>query len=141
MPVRVILCALSGEKIDCILPAGATVRDLKAALWQRGGVKPSLLRLVTISGSECEDEADLITLTECPLADVLDRKTLKRVLLEVELHAVLCMDVCFVCAASSARRCAGCRRTRYCSRACQLHDWRRHRLHCTARLRRFPAHA
>ena len=49
-------------------------------------MKPSLLRLITISGSECEDEARVLDLTECPLPDLLDLKTLKRVLLEVELH-------------------------------------------------------
>ena len=130
MPVRISLRMLSGESEHCVLPSCGKVRDVKFVLQQRRGVKPSLLRLLTTSGSKCEDEARLVDFAECLLADLLDPKTLKRILLEVELHVVVCSDACSVCAAAPARVCAGCRLTRYCSRACQLHDWRHHREHC-----------
>ena len=132
MPVQVSVRLLSGDTRNCLLPGSATVRDLKAILSQRAGVKPSRLRLVTPAGQQCEEEAGLLALVDCPLADLLDPKALKSIQLELTLHAVICSDACSVCEAGSARRCAGCRLMRYCSRACQLRDWRRHREHCKA---------
>lgn len=141
MPVHVSVHMLSGEACECLLLGSAVIRDLKLVLGHRAGVKPSRLQLVTPVGRQCEDEAGLLELAECPLADLLDPKTLKNVLVELTLHAIICSDVCSVCEAGSARRCGGCRLLRYCSGACQLRDWRRHRVHCKARSGRFRAHA
>ena len=130
MPVLVSVRMMSGEVLDCCLPGLYTVRDLKVVLFQRTGIKPSRLRLVTPAGRLCEEENGLLEVWGCPLADVLDSKVLKRVLLELTLHAIVCSDACFVCEARYARRCGRCLVARYCSESCQMQDWQRHRADC-----------
>ena len=130
MPVRVSVFMLSGESKPCVLASSATVRDFKNALRVCGGPKRSRLRIFTTSGSECGDDMVLLDLSDCPIVDLLDPETLKRVLLEVDLRGVVSSDACSVCGASSARFCANCRCTRYCSKECQAQDWREHRKRC-----------
>ena len=130
MPVLVSVRMMSGEVLDCSLPVLCTVRGLKVALFQRAGIKPSRLHLVTPEGRLCEEEDSLLEVWGCPLADVLDPKVLKRVLLELTLHAIVCNDACFVCEARYTRRCGRCLVARYCSESCQLQDWQRHRTDC-----------
>ena len=127
---------LSGEVLDCFLPGPSTVRDLKLALRQRAGIKPSRLQLVTPEGRLCEEEDGLLEIWGSILAGMLDPKVLKRVLLELTLHAIVCSDVCFVCEARFARRCGRCLIVRYCSESCQMQDWSRHRKECCVRKER-----
>ena len=122
MPVSVSVRMLSGDSKECKMAAMATVRNLKYALSQQCGSRAKLWHIYNKSFIKCASEDSLLDMAECPLVDLLDPITLKRLLLEVELHAVVCTDDCSVCGAASARKFGGCRQTRYCSRACQLHD-------------------
>lgn len=133
MPVHVTMWMLSGKRHQRCLKGSQTVRDIKAILSHHFAVKTWRIQLLTPPGHLCDEEASLIDLVDCPLTDVLDPKAQKNVMLELDLHVVVSSAACSVCEADFARRCAGCRLTRYCSRACQLQDWRRHKTHCKAR--------
>ena len=121
MPVSVSVRMLSGDWNECKMPATASVGNLKYALSQQCGSRPNLWHIYNASFIKCASEDSLLDMAECPLADLLDLITLKRLLLEVELHALVCSDVCSVCGAASARnKCGACRQTQYCSRAANV---------------------
>ena len=135
MPVHVTIQMLNGEVYDMLngqVHGHADVHSLKMMLSQLVGVRPSRLELVSLTGRRCGRGERILDLTEWPLADILDPKVLRRVQMEVTLNAIVCDTQCFVCGAGAALLCLGCRRRRYCSRACQLNDWQDHKRSCGA---------
>ena len=133
MPVQVILrCFLSGEQLhECIVSCNSTIHELKSNLGYLMEVKTSRLQLLTPGGELCTDSATMLEVLECPLLDLLDPKTSRRLLFEICLYAFVSGNMCYVCEAAPARRCSGCQVTRYCSRRCQKQDWQRHKDYCT----------
>jgi len=69
MPVLVSVRMMSGEMLECCLPGFYTVKDLKVALFQRAGIKPSRLRLVTPAGRLCAEEDGLLEVWGGPLEE------------------------------------------------------------------------
>lgn len=132
MPVHVTTWALNGKKGECSLPGSTKFRDLKKMIYYSTGAKPSLTQLIAPPSRLCDEETDLLDLVDCPLADLLDPQAEENILLELELQVLTISNACFVCEAAPARRCAGCRLARYCSRACQVRDWRHHKAQCKA---------
>ena len=76
----------------------------------------------------CRDDSPFVILSEVGLFrdgcthTVTDKATL-RVFSETQIAALQC---CITCARSlkGARKCGGCRRATYCSRECQIKDWK-----------------
>ena len=131
MPVQVSVRRLGGQEWVCTLPRSATIRHLTEMVCDRECVKKSQLQLVSVEGVLCAPDTRLLDLVDCPLLDLLDPKTLKRVHLELVLYAVISSDACSVCEAEHAHQlCGECRLVRYCSKACQRQDWQYHREHC-----------
>jgi hypothetical protein len=131
MPLLARVHTIGGELLLCNMLPSDTIRTLRYELAQHLGVQSSMLRFFVEEKYMCRADTGLLALAGwCVIADLLDPMVLSNVLIEVTLTAVVCGDECYICEAPRARRCGQCRLVRYCSRACQSQDWRRHRSEC-----------
>ena len=131
MHVFVHVQMLNGISHQCRLKHYSTVRELKYMLTERVAQKSSRLRIFTGAGNFCEDDCQLQDLFEwCAVLDIMEPKTLRHIVLDITLHAIICIPACVLCGAQPTRKCSQCKLARYCSQVCQREHWHTHRKDC-----------